>query len=368
MGEVVHYGNAVDHPLDFLAAGHAFKAAHGIRQLLDVQSRKLCGCNCHGGVADVELSNHRYVVPGSFQCEMAAVRGGLHIQDTDVGRVGKAHRLDGARGPLNHVQAVGIVRVDQGQAVAGDDLGQPAEAQFDFLQGIVNIRVIKFNVVDDHQFREVVQEFGTLVEKRRVVLVPLQHGKIGIRKTAPASEIAGNAANHEAGVQPGILHQPRQHGCGGGFSVGACYHIVALAAQEVFLHRLREGKVTQAPLEHGFHFLIAAAHGIADDDDVRIRRDVGSLVAFKQGDAFLLQKSGHGGIDVGVGTGDGKAAAGHGGGYRAHGGAADAEKVEMAVHDGERNGAGFIWKRKEPQYRNPPEPGPGGAQCRWRYP
>ena len=32
-----------------------------------------------------------------------------------------------------------------------------------------------------------------------------------------------------------------------------------LAAQEVFLHRLREGKVTQAPLKHGFHFLIAAA-------------------------------------------------------------------------------------------------------------
>ena len=299
---------------------------------------------------------------------MAAVRGGLHIQNADVGRVGKTHRLDGARGSFNHVQAVGIVRVDQSQAVAGDDLGQPAEAQLDFLQGMVNVRVVEFNVVDDHQFREVVQEFGAFVEKRRVVLVSLQHGKIGIRKTAAAAKIAGNAADHEAGVQPGILHQPCQHGCGGGFSVGACYHIVALAAQEVFLHRLREGKVTQAPLKHGFHFLIAAAHGIADDDDVRIRRDVGSLVAFKQGDAFLLQKSGHGGIDVGVGTGDGKAAAGHGGGYRAHGGAADAEKVEMAVHDGERNGAGFIWKRKEPQYRNPPEPGPGGAQCRWRYP
>ena len=42
--------------------------------------------------------SYTHLVPGSFQREMAAVRGGLHIQDADVGRVGKTHRLDGARG------------------------------------------------------------------------------------------------------------------------------------------------------------------------------------------------------------------------------------------------------------------------------
>ena len=231
---------------------------------------------------------------------MAAVRGGFHVQDANVGRVGKAQRLDGAGGPLHHVQAVGIVRIDQRQAVAGNDLGQAAEAQLDFLQGIVNVRVVELNVVDDHQFRQVMQEFGAFVEKRRVVFVPLQHGEIGIRKTAAAAQITGDAADHEAGVQPGVLHQPRQHGRGGGFAVGAGHHVVALAAQEVFLHRLRQGEVAQAPLEHGFHLLIAAAHGVADDDDVRVRGDVGGLVAFKQGDALLLQEGGHGGVNVGV--------------------------------------------------------------------
>ena len=51
------------------------------------------------------------------------------------------------QGPLHHVQAVGIVRVHQRQAVAGNDLGQAAEAQLDFLQGIVNVRVVELNVV-----------------------------------------------------------------------------------------------------------------------------------------------------------------------------------------------------------------------------
>ena len=40
------------------------------------------------------------VVAGSFQREMAAVRGGLHIQNADVGRVGKTHRLEISTGML----------------------------------------------------------------------------------------------------------------------------------------------------------------------------------------------------------------------------------------------------------------------------
>ena len=192
--------------------------------------------------------------------------------------------------------------------------------------------MVELDIVDDYEFREVVQEFGALVEEGRVVFVPFQHGKVGIREAAAAAQVAGDAADHEAGVHSGILHQPREHGGRGGFAVRSGHHVVALAAQEVFLHRFRQGKVAQAALKHGFHFLVAAAHGVADDDDVRFRRNVGGPVAFKQRDAFLFQKGGHGGVHVGVGPGDGVAPARHGGGYGPHGSAADAQKVEMLVH------------------------------------
>lgn len=85
--EVVHDGNAVHNSLDFLPARDALKPGQGTRKLLDAQPRELGGRDGHGRVADVEFPDHGYVIAGAFQREKAAVRGGFHVQDADVGTV-----------------------------------------------------------------------------------------------------------------------------------------------------------------------------------------------------------------------------------------------------------------------------------------
>ena len=85
--EVVHDGNAVHNSLDFLPARDALKPGQGTRKLLDAQPRELGGRDGHGRVADVEFPDHGYVIAGAFQREKAAVCGGFHVQDADVGTV-----------------------------------------------------------------------------------------------------------------------------------------------------------------------------------------------------------------------------------------------------------------------------------------
>ena len=57
-------------------------------------------------------------------------------------------------------------------------------------------------------------------------------------------------------------------------AVGAGYHKVLFAPQEKLFHGLRQAHVAQVSLQHGLYLHIAAAHGIADDDEICLCGDV----------------------------------------------------------------------------------------------
>ena len=228
-----------------------------------------------------------------------------------------------------HVCTVGAVCVDVDDAVFGHDAQQALEGEFDFFHIGVDVCVVHLDIVDDDDLGQVVEEFGAFVEEGGVVLIALEHAVVGVRKVAAAAEVAGDAADHEAGVQPVVLHEPSEHGGGGGFAVGAGDYKVLFAPEEELFHGLGQAHVAQVFLEHGFNLCIAAAHGVADDDEVCAGGDVVGLVALEDFDALAFQEGGHGRVDVGICAGNHKALASHGRGNGAHGCAADSEEVDV---------------------------------------
>ena len=198
-----------------------------------------------------------------------------------------------------------------------------------------NVGVIEFEIVEDGDLGQVVDELAALVEKGRVVFVALDDEPLAVREARALAEVVRNAADEERRVQLVVLEDPGEQRGRARLAVRAADHDDALAAHEKFLEQLRQRAVTQLVLEHGFHLGIAPRNGIADHDEVGLVREVLLRVRRHHFNLPLGQKGGHGRIHVGVRAGDGEALLLHGGGGGSHGSAADADEM---------NGANLIGK------------------------
>src|ERR1041385_3707904 len=81
----------------------------------------------------------------------------------------EAKAFDGA---VRHVEERGeiwIVTIAEQKAIARDEADEVRESFFDCVQVFKNIRVIKFEVVDDRDFRLVMNELAAFVEECSVV-------------------------------------------------------------------------------------------------------------------------------------------------------------------------------------------------------
>ncbi len=121
--------------------------------------------------------------------------------------------------------------------------------------------------------------------------------------------------------------------------MGAGNHEIALAAEKELFKHLRQGMVKQLAVERGLGLGISPGNGVADDDHIRVRRDIFLAVAFRERDPLAAEEIRHRRIDVGVGTGDGVTALFHGGGDGSHGGATDPGEVKF-VFGGHRRARG----------------------------
>ena len=237
----------------------------------------------------------------------------------------------------DHVGAVGVVGVVENDPVARHDVDHPPEAQLDLVHVLVDVGVVELDVVDDEQFRQVVDELAALVEERGVVLVALDHVIRRIVELRALAEVVGQAADHVAGGEAGGLEQPRHQRGRRRLSVCAGDDDVVASAQEEKLQHLRQRKVRQLAVEDFLDLRVAAPDSVADHDEVRVGREVFRAVATAQRDAFLLQKRRHRRINVLVGTGDDVALVAQRGGDRAHRRAADSEEVKvLGIREHER--------------------------------
>jgi hypothetical protein len=92
----------------------------------------------------------------------------------------------------------------------------------------------------------------------------------------------------------------------------------------------RAGGIGNVFVQQRFDHGLAARHDIADDDDVRLRAQLGRLEPFDHLDPESFQLRAHRRVDVAIGAGDTMAGGARDGGDAAHERAADAQ--DMHVH------------------------------------
>ena len=59
---------------------------------------------------------------------------------------------------LGHIDHIGVVSIDDGQASPGHNVEKPSEAQLDLFKRPINIRMIEFNIIDHCELRKVMKK------------------------------------------------------------------------------------------------------------------------------------------------------------------------------------------------------------------
>ena len=85
---------------------------------------------------------------------------------------------------------------------------------------------------EDHRARAIVEKLGALVEKRGVVLVPLDHERVPRPQAPGLPKIQRHAADQEGRITPGVDQQVRQQRGGGRLAVGTRHHHGVLLRQK----------------------------------------------------------------------------------------------------------------------------------------
>ena len=106
---------------------------------------------------------------------------------------------------MGHVQErceVRVVAVREQLAVARDQVDEALERGLDRTHVLENVRVIKFQVVDDRDFRPVMNELASLVEERGVVLVALDDEPFAVGEPRAFAELCGMPPIRKLGFSP----------------------------------------------------------------------------------------------------------------------------------------------------------------------
>ena len=205
---------------------------------------------------------------------------------------------------------------------------QPPELQLDGGEVGVNIGVIEFERGDDQIVGAVVQKLRALVEKRGIVLVALDDELLAAAQSIALAEVFRHAADQEIGPAPRHLKDPSQQGSGGGFAVRAGHHQRIVSRQEKLLDRFGKRAIGNLVVEDELEFGIAARDGVADDHQVRPRREIRFGEPVFPANAQFFEQRGGGRVDARVRAAHAIAAFGQHPRQRRHGRAANADQVD----------------------------------------
>ena len=212
------------------------------------------------------------------------------------------------------------------------------ELPLDRRQIVKDVGVIELQVVQHGRARAVVHELAALVEKRRVVLVGLNHEQwplLSCRQRPQArrdAEVHGHAADQKAGRQARAFQNPGQHRGGGGLAMRAGHGQHMAAGQHLLGQPLRAAGIGRARVQNGLHqreFRAAigqpgAADHVADDEHVGRQRQLLGAIALDQLYAQRAQLVAHRRVDAAVAAGDAVTRLARQGGQAAHESAANA--------------------------------------------
>ena len=243
---------------------------------------------------------------------------------------------------------VGLVAVGEQQAVARHEADELGEGLLHRGHVRKNVGVVQLQVVHNRDLGQVVDEFAALVEERGVVFVALDDEPLAVREPRARAQVARNASNQVAGIQPRALEHPCEQRRGGGLPVCAAHNETAFAPDEKLLEQLRQRAIAELAVQHGLDLGIAAGNGVADDDQVGLVRQVLLGVAGDDLDLPLGQERGHGRIHIRVRARDAVTALLHRRRRTGHRRAADSHKMnrlDVRTHAPMMGEAGGVERR-----------------------
>src|SRR5579862_4488257 len=97
--------------------------------------------------------------------------------------------------------------------------------------------MIEFQIVDDGDLRQVMDEFAALVEESGVVFVAFNDEPFAIGETRALTKVVRDAADQKARIQAVMLEHPRQQRSGSRLPMRAANDQRAFAANEEFLQQ-----------------------------------------------------------------------------------------------------------------------------------
>ena len=116
--------------------------------------------------------------------------------------------MNGSPAVLGDVEGIEVIGVDENDSIFRDDVEEAAEAGFNFVEVFKDIGVVEFQVVDNNEFGEVVQELGAFIKEGRVVFVALENHMLGGVEGAALAQVFGNTANHVGWSESRRLENP----------------------------------------------------------------------------------------------------------------------------------------------------------------
>src|SRR6186713_2958195 len=198
-------------------------------------------------------------------------------------------------------------------------------------QVFIDIGVIELEVVEDERLRAVVNELGTLVEERRVVLIGFDDEELPATQPGTDRKVSRNSADEETGIEPCMLENPAEHAGGGGLAVRASDSEHVNVSQYFARQPFRSRGVGNAAVEQCLDDRDTARHHVAYDHHVGAGHELPGFETRGELDTQRLQLRAHGWIDILVRPGDAMARSFRDGRDAAHERTADAENVN--VHD-----------------------------------
>ena len=192
-----------------------------------------------------------------------------------------------------------------------------------------DICMIVFQIINNQRPRSVVDEFGALVKKSRVVLVSLDNKVRARAEASRNAKVGRHPPNQETRIQCGVIKNPGKHAGGRGLAVcaGYCEHPAML--KHMTGQPLGPGGVVDPRRQHRFHRGVTAGQRIADDHAVGRGFKLFRVVAVGECNATVGELGAHGRVNILIRARDSEATVLGQQGQAPHKSAANTEYVNM---------------------------------------
>ena len=168
-------------------------------------------------------------------------------------------------GIFGHLDGLGIVGIDQGQAIFGHGLEQLSEGFLDGGDVGVDVGVVKLDIIQDDQLGKIMKKLASFIGEGGVVFVSFQNPEGALAVMTASWQIHGNASDEPTWLQTAFFKEESQHGRGGGLSVGSGDDQISGAVKKPTSEEFGQGYKRDAVGEDSFQFGISSRKGVADD-------------------------------------------------------------------------------------------------------